>query len=125
MKVRKRIVEKIFVFGSNLEGRHGKGAAKTALKEHGAIWGQGEGRQGNSYALPTKITPYKTMELEELKKHVKRFLNYARLHRELMFEITAVGTGLAGHDIEDVALLFKNAPKNCHFLDNWNKHGKT
>lgn len=109
----------IFVFGSNLEGRHGKGAAREALMEHGAVWGQAEGKQGNSYAIPTKRTPYKGMTLEDIAKGIKKFLRYAKLHPELTFRVTAIGTGLAGWEMKDIAPLFKKAPSNCILPDEW------
>ena len=69
---------KIFVFGSNLEGKHGKGAALEARKNWGAIYGQGIGRQGNSYAIPTKSTPYISLPLEKINEHVIICIKYYR-----------------------------------------------
>jgi hypothetical protein len=67
----------VFVFGSNLAGRHGKGAALCALREHGAIYGLGVGKQGNSYAIPTKDQLIKTLSLSSINLYVKQFLEYA------------------------------------------------
>lgn len=107
----------IFVFGSNLGGRHGKGAAKEALDYHGAIYGRGEGPQGNSYAIPTK--GYKVngrlpiLPLNTIGYHVQKFLEYARRHPELTFNVTAIGCGLAAYLPEDIAPFFRGAPANC------------
>lgn len=109
----------IFVFGSNQEGRHGAGAAYAAWMEHGAVWGQAEGRQGNSYAIPTKRTPYKTMTLEQIKPGVRRFIKYANKYSELTFKVTAIGCGLAGYKTKDIAPMFKKVSSNCILPDEW------
>jgi hypothetical protein len=103
----------IFVFGSNLAGRHGKGAAQEALRRHGAVYGQGVGRQGNSYAIPTKDERLRVLPPKEIRRYVRRFLQYAEDHPELSFQVTAVGTGLAGYSYEVIAPMFKGAPSNC------------
>lgn len=108
----------IFVFGSNLAGRHGKGAALTARREHGAIYGQGEGRQGNSYAIPTKDAKLQPLPLHEIAVHVSRFFLYA-YGRPEEFTVTAVGTGLAGYSHEEMAGLFRGAPANCYLPPEW------
>jgi hypothetical protein len=69
----------IFVFGSNLAGRHGKGAALTAYKTYGAIYGQGIGLQGDSYAIPTKDEKINTLPLSKIKKYVEQFIKFATL----------------------------------------------
>lgn len=107
----------IFVFGSNLAGRHGKGAAKFALENHGAIYGVGIGRQGNSYAIPTKDRQIRTILLSEIATYVSDFLDYARAHPELEFEVTKIGCGLAGYYEHSIAPMFKGAPENCHLPD--------
>jgi len=104
----------VFVFGSNLAGRHGKGAALFALKNHGARYGQGEGRQGNSYGIPTKDERIQTLGLDAIASGVTRFCEYASLHPEETFEVTAVGCGLAGYTPEQIAPLFEDAPSNCN-----------
>lgn len=103
----------IFVFGSNLLGMHGGGAAAAAREKYGAVWGIGEGRTGQSYALPTKKDYSESLAVEEIRGHVHKFLTYARSHPKLEFQITAVGCGLAGHKVEDIAPMFKEAPMNC------------
>lgn len=102
----------IFVFGSNLAGRHGKGAALDAKLYHGAKQGQGVGRQGNSYGIPTKDARLKALPLSEIKGYARDFLRYAAEHPELQFQLTAVGTGFAGYEPGDIAPMFKDAPPN-------------
>lgn len=105
----------VFVFGSNLEGVHGAGAALHAKKHYGAIQGVGKGIQGNSYAIPTKVYPTMnaTLPLSVIQSYVDVFILYAEANPELTFEVTAIGCGLAGYDPEDIAPLFISAPDNC------------
>lgn len=109
----------IFVFGSNLAGRHGKGAALTAFRQYGAIYGQGIGLQGNSYAIPTKDENIKTLPLNKIKKYVDQFIRFAQLNPDMRFKVTAVGTGLAGYNESDIAPMFANAPDNCILPVGW------
>lgn len=102
----------IFVFGSNLAGRHGAGAAKYALLHHGAVYGQGEGLQGNSYAIPTKDARIITLPLPAIRAHVAAFLIFARRNPDLTFRLTPIGCGLAGYKPADIAPLFADAPRN-------------
>lgn len=111
----------IFVFGSNLAGRHGAGAALAARNLHGAIVGQGIGRQGNSYAIPTKDTKLNPLPLEIIGGYISDFLQYAKDHQELVFEVTRVGCGLAGYEDEDIAPFFEGAPPNCKLPEGWPK----
>lgn len=106
------IPQNIFVFGSNLAGRHGAGAAKAALKYHGAIYGQGIGLQGNSYAIPTKDENLKTLPLKEIKFHVDVFLVHAQNNPHVNFRLTAIGCGLAGYRPTQIAPMFAGAPPN-------------
>lgn len=99
----------IFVFGSNRLGVHGKGAALYAYQHYGAIRGQGEGLQGNSYAIPTKSGPYESLSLTDIKEHVDEFVAFAKVHPELQFHVTPIGTGYAGHKVQGIAPLFKQA----------------
>ncbi|MEO9231646.1 MAG: hypothetical protein ABI216_22210 [Devosia sp.] len=103
----------VFVFGSNLAGRHGAGAALYARENRGAIYGQGVGRQGDSYAIPTKDHSIKTLPLDEIKPYVEEFCEYARANRHEVFEVTKIGCGLAGYSKEDIAPMFARAPDNC------------
>lgn len=102
----------VFVFGSNLAGRHGKGAALWAKENRGAIYGQGVGRQGNSYAIPTKGPRLGVLPLKEIAKHVADFLDYARANPNVDFQLTAVGCGLAGYKPAQIAPLFMPLPFN-------------
>lgn len=102
----------IFVFGSNLAGRHGAGAAKFAVQHHGAIYGQGFGLQGNSFAIPTKDANIKTLPLSFIRTYVEKFKGFAREHPELTFQLTPIGCGLAGYKYEDIGPMFKNSPSN-------------
>lgn len=93
----------IFVFGSNFQGRHMGGAARVAQEKYGAVWGIGEGLQGQSYAIPT-------MEgLENLAQAVQRFTSFAKQHQELKFFVTAIGCGIAGYQPEEIAPMFLDA----------------
>lgn len=103
----------IFVFGSNLAGRHGKGAALWALRYYGARYGQGEGRQGDSYAIPTKDAELRSLPLADIAWHVATFLQYAQEHPELAFVVTPIGCGLAGYKPGDIAPMFRGATWNC------------
>jgi hypothetical protein len=114
-------MSKVFVFGSNREGKHGRGAAFSALKEHGAIYGQGEGIQGSSYGIPTKMTPYVPLSLNEIRVHVDKFLDFANEHPEHTFTVTRVGCGLAGYTDEQIAWMFVMAPENCELPTEWTK----
>lgn len=94
----------IFVFGSNLSGMHGGGAARIAYKKFGAIWGQGIGLQGQSYGIPTMQGG-----VETIKPYVDEFIKFAKTHPELHFLVTRVGCGIAGFKDEEIAPLFKEA----------------
>ncbi len=94
----------IFVFGSNLHGMHGGGAARAALEHFGAVWGQGVGLQGKSYAIPTMQGGPET-----IKPYVDEFILFAKEHSGLQFLVTPIGCGIAGFHIEDIAPLFADA----------------
>ena len=94
----------IFVFGSNLAGAHAGGAARLANQKFGAIWGQGVGLQGNSYAIPTMQGG-----IEAIKPYIDSFIEFAKSHPELTFYVTKIGCGIAGFKEEDIAPLFKTA----------------
>lgn len=99
-------MREIFVFGSNLAGRHGKGAALFARQNHGAIYGQGEGLQGNSYAIPTKDHQLRVLDLDTIANHVVTFLEFAFVHPEMKFNVTAIGCGLAGYKPDQIKWMF-------------------
>ena len=94
----------VFVFGSNLDGHHISGAAKTALDKFGAVNGQGVGLQGQSYAIPTMFG-----DIETIKPYVDDFIEFAKEHRKSFFYVTRVGCGIAGFKDEEIAPLFKKA----------------
>ena len=109
----------IFVFGSNLAGRHGAGAALDAKKRWGAIYGRGEGLQGQSYALPTKdATPWpdrpKTLSLEIIREKIVDFLEFAQLRSDLTFRMTRIGCGLAGFKDHEIAPMFRGRATEHH-----------
>lgn len=112
----------VWVFGSNLAGRHGAGAAKVAAQRFGAKYGTGIGASGDSYAIPTKDAQLRTMPIGAIARHVAAFLEYARAHPETPFYVTRVGCGLAGHSDRDMAALFHGAPSNCNFASDWQQY---
>ena len=103
----------IFVFGSNLAGIHGAGAAYAATK-WGAAYGKGEGHAGWTYAIPTKDRDISTLPPHEIRQYVTRFAKYAEAHPEMTFLVIEIGCGLAGLTPEQVAPMFAEAAK----LDN-------
>ncbi len=94
----------IFVFGSNLAGMHGGGAARTARLHYGAVMGQGVGLQGQSYAIPTMQGG-----VETIRPYVDEFIAFAKQHPDKQFLVTPIGCGIAGFEPEDIAPLFKSA----------------
>lgn len=96
--------DEIFVFGSNLSGFHGGGAARVALHKFGAVWGQGVGLQGQSYAIPTMQGG-----IETIKPYVEDFVAFAQKHPELTFYVTRIGCGIAGFSDDEIAPLFREA----------------
>lgn len=103
----------IFVFGSNLAGIHGAGSAKEAYKKHGAVWGKGNGLYGDSYAIPTKDAELKTLPLPLINHYIGEFIRLARDTPARTYRVVNVGCGLAGYTPQQIAPLFKTAPKNC------------
>lgn len=102
-RINSLLEDEIFVFGSNAKGMHMGGAARIAYDKFGAEWGNGEGLQGHSYALPT-------MEgTENTRAAIKRFTEFAYDHPDLTFFVTAVGCGIAGYTPEDIAPIFESA----------------
>lgn len=94
----------VFVFGSNLAGMHGGGAARVARLRFGSVMGNGVGMQGRSYAIPTMQGGTKT-----IRPYVNDFIAYAKEHPELTFLVTPIGCGIAGFEPEDIAPLFEEA----------------
>ncbi len=103
--------DEIFVFGSNLAGMHGGGAAYAAWRKFGAIMGQGVGLQGQSYAIPTMQGG-----VETIRPYVDEFIAFAKAHPELFFYVTRIGCGIAGFRDEEIAPLFtaaRGVPNIC------------
>ena len=94
----------IFVFGSNLQGHHAGGAARIAHQKFGAVWGQGVGLQGQSYAIPTMQGG-----VETIKPYVDEFVRFAKAHEEYIFLVTRIGCGIAGFKDSEIAPLFSDA----------------
>jgi len=107
----------IFVFGSNLAGRHGAGAALIAMRRYDAQYGVGEGITGNSYGIPTKDAYFNVLSLETIENNVSRFLEYAIQHPEKEFFVTGIGCGFAGYTANQIAPFFKDAPNNVSIPD--------
>ena len=124
-------VNQVFVFGSNLAGRHGKGSALAARQKYGAIYGQGSGRQGMSYGIPTKdgrpgtwplSDPRATLSLPVIKVEIDKFIQYAKDNPELQFFVVRLGCALATHSNSDIAPMFNDAPSNCSFSEQWREY---
>lgn len=112
----------IFVFGSNLSGVHGAGAAKHAAEHHGAVYGVGVGPTGNAYALPTKGLKEQglpTLSLRAIGWYAGLFTQHAHDHADQQFQLTAVGCGLAGYKAEQIGPLFAKAPPNVLRPPEW------
>jgi hypothetical protein len=117
----------VLVYGSNLQGINGAGAAKDAEAYYGAAKGVGNGRRGMAYAIPTKATPYShARPFASIAGDVSRFIGYAQAHAELKagvwFLVTRVGCGRAGIADEDMATMFQDAPVNCIMPEAWREH---
>ena len=96
--------DEVFVFGSNLSGKHGGGAARVAYEKFGAIWGQGVGMQGQSYGIPTMQGG-----VETIKPYVDEFIELAREWDQTTFYVTRIGCGIAGFTDAQIAPLFDEA----------------
>ena len=110
----------VFVFGSNLQGFHGGGAAAAALRHFGAVWGQGVGLQGQSYAIPTMQGG-----VETIRPYVEEFIRFARERRDLTFYVTRIGCGIAGFTDEEIAPLFADALGDENIvLPRWRRYSR-
>lgn len=116
---------RVFVFGSNLAGIHGAGAAHYAALYCGAVMGIGEGLMPlvsypeTCYAIPTKDEKIRTLPFDQVKKYVETFIQVAWERNDLTFFVTRIGCGLAGFTDYDIAPLFKDAPPNCELPPGW------
>lgn len=113
--------QQIFVFDSNLAGRHGAGSALAAKLYHGARIGVGDGPAGNSYAIPTKNCRMNVMPINEIKIYVDTFLRYAEQNPHLDFNVVKIGTGLAEYSDEEMASLFAQRPANVYLHQDWSE----
>lgn len=114
--------DEIFVFGSNLQGIHGAGAARVARIKFGAELGVGEGPTGQSYAIPTKYDVRKTLPLHDIRQKIDEFIKYATKMRNKTFWVTRIGCGFAGYTDEQIAPMFINSPENCIMPINWREY---
>lgn len=108
-----------FVFGSNLRGRHGAGAALEAVREWGATYGKWFGPQGRSFAIPTKDDRLRTLSVEAIDGYVRLFRQWAVNHPEHSFLVTPIGCGLAGYSPAEIAPLFRDMPANVQLPDSF------
>jgi len=118
--IKKLSDNEIFVFGSNLAGRHDGGAARIAREDFGAIYGQGVGLQGQSYAIPTMQGG-----IETIKPYVDEFIEFAQSHRELKFLVTKIGCGIAGFSVSEIAPLFRKCTEIenvCLPIEFWERY---
>lgn len=101
----------VFVFGSNIAGHHGAGAARLAMNKWGAKWGKGIGLEGQTYGIPTMQGG-----VETIKPYVDAFIDFTKKHQDKIFLVTEIGCGIAGFTPEDIAPLFKEAEtvENIH-----------
>jgi hypothetical protein len=108
--------DEIFVFGSNTEGRHGAGAAKTARMLFGAKYGQAEGLQGRSYAIITKDLSLgmKSIPLTDIYSSVRKFMHFALDTPQKTFVVVKLGCSLAGYSIKQIGDIFRkfSVPNN-------------
>lgn len=107
----------IFVFGSNLAGRHGAGAALIAMRRYAAEYGVGQGITGRSYGIPTKDEYFNVLSLESINLNVSRFLEYAKQNPDTEFFVTGIGCGYAGYTADQIAPFFESAPDNVSIPD--------
>lgn len=101
--------KEVFVFGSNIQGQHIGGAAKIASESFGAKWGEYNGITGDCYAIPTVDFMYKEFGIKDIKPYVDEFIDFARKVPSRTFLVTAIGCGIAGHSVRDMAELFRDA----------------
>ncbi len=97
----------VFVFGSNLAGQHGSGAARVASQHFGAVEGVGRGWAGQSFAIPTLNEHIQQMPLSQIQHYVEDFKIYTKNHPKMKYFITALGCGIAGYKVSEIAPLLK------------------
>lgn len=109
----------IYVFGSNLAGTHGIGAARLAARFFGAERGVGEGPTGCAYAIPTRNGQYRVRSLQAIARSVERFRRYALQHPEHTFVVSRVGVGREGYSDTQMSALFRGMPGNVRLPEGW------
>ncbi len=112
----------VFVFGSDLAGRHRSGDALTALREYGAVYGRPVGLQGRSYAVPVRDEQEKLLPIPAIARYVQAFLRFAATHRELTFHVMRIGCGRDAYRDAQIAPLFAHAPDNCRLPRSWQRY---
>lgn len=114
-KITKLKPNEIFVFGSNINGIHGAGAARLAKLKFGAVWGCGRGWMGQTYAVPTREFTqgkgFETFDIDEIEEEIVSLEGFIMLNPDKEFLITKIGCGLAGLKIDQVAPLFESISK--------------
>jgi hypothetical protein len=114
--------EELFVFGSNLAGRHGAGAAKAAMLRFGAVYGVGEGVTGQAYALPTIDAKMRVLTLKQIKESVRNFREHTKRNKHETYFVTRVACVIAGYTDADIAPMFRGATKRCNFPIEWKEY---
>jgi len=112
---------RVFVFGSNLAGRHGRGSAKEAFEKHGAKYGVGNGLCGHSYAIPTKDESLRVLSLEHIEIYVKEFLEFAASNRDIKFDVVKIGCGLSGYSESEISPMFQGSSDNVCLPKGWTR----
>jgi hypothetical protein len=114
-------VKDVFVFGSDLAGRHASGDALAALRHHGAVYGRGVGLQGRSYAIPVRDERGKPLPVTAIARYVTAFLRFAAIHREMTFHVSRIGCERGAYRDDEIAPLFAGAPPNCRLPRGWER----
>jgi len=109
----------VFVFGSDIEGKHESESAQMAVRFHDAKIGTWSGPTGTAYAIPCVASDANVLPLDVIKNYVEPFFDYAKEHPGTVFQIARFGSGRASHSDEDMARLFANAPQNCRLPGLW------
>lgn len=109
----------IFVFGSNLSGRHAGGAARQAKDSFGAIEGQGIGLQGQSYAIPTLGYNHEKLTLNQIAEELETFAAFAKMNPKKEFLLTPIGTGIAGFSLDEIKSILPKLPPNIIKVGDW------
>lgn len=111
----------VYVFSSDLAGKHTHGTALIALREHGAVYGSAVGLQGHSYAIPVRDERGALLPLSVIRGYVQAFLRFANNHRDLTFLVTRIGCEHGAYSEREIAPLFAQAPANCRLPRRWRR----